>query len=85
MGGWGQRVRARPKPQRRRHPTRDLSRRLPLVKWLLAIRTTSCSSSSTSGALRRRLSVFAILFTGRFPRGAFEYLVGVGTIEIEPE
>jgi hypothetical protein len=42
---------------------RDLNRWLPLVKWLLAI--------------PHYFVWFAILFTGRYPRGLFDFVVGV--------
>ena len=42
-------------------------------------RTTSCSPILFIGAFFAVVAAwFAILFTGRFPRGLFDYLVGVG-------
>lgn len=56
----------------------DLNRWLPLVKWLLAIPHYFVLMFLFMGAL---ISVviawFAILFTGRYPRGLFNYVVGV--------
>jgi hypothetical protein len=59
-------------------PTR-LNRWLPLVKWLLAIPHYVVLAFLYIGALFATIAAwFAILFTGRFPRGIFDYLVGVG-------
>jgi hypothetical protein len=55
----------------------DLNRWLPLVKWLLAIRTTSCCSSWDRRVLRGDRDWFAILFTGRYPHGIFSFVEGV--------
>ena len=63
------------------HPDaeRDLNRWLPLVKWLLAIPHYVVLVALYIGALVVGIVAwFAILFTGRFPRGLFDYLVGVG-------
>jgi hypothetical protein len=63
------------------HPDaeRDLNRWLPLVKWLLAIPHYVVLAALYIGALVLIvIAWFAILFTGRFPRGMFDYLVGVG-------
>ena len=58
---------------------RDLNRWLPLVKWLLAIPHYIVLAFLFIGAIGVVIfSWFAILFTGRFPRGAFDYLEGVG-------
>jgi Domain of unknown function (DUF4389) len=57
----------------------DLNRWLPLVKWLLAIPHYVVLFFLYVGALFVVIAAwFAILFTGRFPRGMFNYLVGVG-------
>ena len=56
-----------------------LNRWLPLVKWLLAIPHYVVLAVLYLGALLAVIVAwFAILFTGRFPRGPFDYLVGVG-------
>jgi hypothetical protein len=56
-----------------------LNRGLPLVKWLLAIPHYIVLAVLYIGAvLGVVIAWFAILFTGRFPRGIFDYLVGVG-------
>src|SRR4051794_32647571 len=56
-----------------------LSRGLPLVKWLLAVPHYVVLAVLYLGALVAVvIAWFAILFTGRFPRGIFDYLVGVG-------
>ena len=57
---------------------RDLNRWLPLVKWLLAI--PHFAILTALGAIAGVLVVvawFAILFTGRYPRGIFGFLLGV--------
>jgi hypothetical protein len=56
----------------------ELNRWLPLVKWLLAIPHYIVLYVLGIGALFVAIFAwFAVLFTGRFPRGAFDYLVGV--------
>ena len=56
-----------------------LNRGLPLVKWLLAIPHYIVLAFLYLGAVVAIvIAWFAILFTGRFPRGLFDYLVGVG-------
>jgi len=59
-------------------PANDLNRWLPLVKWLLAIPhiivlivLVVVSVFAVIGAW------FAILFTGRYPRGIFDFIEGV--------
>jgi hypothetical protein len=57
----------------------DLNRWLPLVKWFLAIPHYLVLIVLYIGALFVIIAAwFAILFTGRYPRGLFDYLVGVG-------
>jgi hypothetical protein len=58
---------------------RDLNRWLPLVKWLLVIPHIVVLVFLYIGALFAVIIAwFAILFTGRYPRGLFDYVVGVG-------
>src|SRR3989440_12135820 len=57
---------------------RDLNRWLPLVKWLLAIPHYVVLFFLGIGAFFVVIAAwFAILFTGRYPRGIFDYVVGV--------
>lgn len=57
---------------------RDLSRGLPLIKWLLAIPHYIVLFFLTIGAVFAAIFAwFAILFTGRYPRSAFDYIEGV--------
>jgi hypothetical protein len=57
---------------------RDLNRWLPLVKWLLAIPHYIVLFFLYLVALVLVIVAwFAILFTGRYPRGVFEYVEGV--------
>ena len=56
----------------------DLNRWLPLVKWLLAIPHYIVLAFLLIGVVVSAvIAWFAILFTGRFPRGLFDYIVGV--------
>jgi len=58
---------------------RDLNRWLPLVKWLLAIPHFVVLVFLSLGAvLAVVVAWFAILVTGRYPRGLFDFVVGVG-------
>jgi hypothetical protein len=58
---------------------RDLNRWLPLVKWLLAIPHYLVLIFLWLAALFVVIFAwFAILFPGRYPRGLFEFVVGVG-------
>jgi hypothetical protein len=55
-----------------------LNRWLPLVKWLLAIPHWIILAFLYLGAIIVVIVAwFAILFTGRYPRGMFEYVEGV--------
>jgi hypothetical protein len=56
-----------------------LNRWLPLVKWLLAIPHYILLFFLWIGVIVAVIVAwFAILFTGRLPRGLFDYVVGVG-------
>ncbi len=57
----------------------DLNRWYPLFKWLLAIPHYIVLSVLAVGAFFAViLAWFAILFTGTYPRGLFDFVVGVG-------
>src|SRR5205823_2750358 len=57
----------------------DLNRWLPLVKWFLAIpHYVVLFFLIIAGIVCAVIAWFAILFTGRYPRGIFDFLVGVG-------
>jgi hypothetical protein len=58
---------------------RDLNRWLPLVKWLLAIpHYLVLAVLWLIAIVAVVVAWFAILFTGRYPRGLFDFVVGVG-------
>ena len=58
---------------------RDLMRGMPLVKWFLAIPHYIVLFFLGIGAFFAVVFAwFAILFTGRYPKGVFDYVVGVG-------
>jgi hypothetical protein len=57
---------------------KDLNRWLPLVKWFLAIPhyiVLACLGIAAFVCVV--IAWFAILFTGRYPRGLFDFVVGV--------
>ena len=55
----------------------ELNRWLPLVKWLLVIPHFFVLAFVGIGAFFVAIyAFFAVLFTGRWPRGAFDFLVG---------
>ncbi len=57
---------------------RDLNRWLPLVKWLLAIpHYIVLAFLSIAALVAVIIAWFAILFTGRYPRGLFDFVEGV--------
>jgi hypothetical protein len=56
----------------------DLNRWLPLVKWFLAIpHYFVLAFLWIGGVVAVIVAWFAILFTGRYPRGLFDYVEGV--------
>jgi hypothetical protein len=56
-----------------------LNRWLPIVKWLLAIPHLIVLFFLTIAAfVAVVIAWFAILFTGRYPRGLFDFVLGVG-------
>lgn len=58
---------------------RDLNRWLPLVEWLLAIpHYVVLIVLSVAAVFAVVIAWFANLFTGRYPRGLFDFVVGVG-------
>ena len=64
----------------------DLNRWLPLVKWLLAIPHYVVLAILWIAALVITvIAWFAILFTGRYPRGMFRFVLGVNrwTLRVE--
>lgn len=57
---------------------RELNRWLPLVKWLLAVpHYLALALLGTVAFLAVIAAWFAILLSGRYPRGLFDYVVGV--------
>ncbi len=57
---------------------RQLNRWLPLIKWLLAIpHYVVLFFLSIAAGIAVIIAWFAILFTGRYPRGLFDFVVGV--------
>jgi hypothetical protein len=57
----------------------EYSRFMPLIKWLLAIPHYIALVFLFIGAMVVILiSFFAVLFTGRYPKGLFDYMVGLG-------
>lgn len=58
--------------------SRELNRWLPLVKWLLAIpHIIVLIFLDIAAVVVVIVAWFAILFTGRYPRGMFEFIEGV--------
>ena len=55
----------------------ELNRWLPLIKWLLVIpHFIALFFVAIGAAFVALFGFFAVLFTGRWPRGAFDFLVG---------
>ncbi len=60
------------------YATRELNRCLPLIKWLLAIpHYIVLCVLCVAAILCVIVAWFAILVTGRYPRGLFDFVVGV--------
>ena len=58
--------------------SRDLNRWLPLVKWFLAIpHYIVLAVLAVAAFICEIIAWFAILFTGRYPRGLFNFVLGV--------
>lgn len=58
--------------------TRDLNRWMPLVKWLLAVpHYVVLAILGLAGIVSVLVAWLAILFTGRYPRPLFEFVVGI--------
>jgi hypothetical protein len=58
--------------------TRDINRYLPLVKWFLAIpHYIVLFFLAIATIIVVVIAWFAILFTGKYPRGLFDFVVGV--------
>ncbi len=57
---------------------RELGRGMPLVKWFLAIpHYVVLAFLAVASLVCVIIAWFAILFTGRYPRGLFDFIVGV--------
>ncbi len=60
-------------------PREEFNRWLPLVKWLLAVpHYLVLALLLAVGIFVWLFAAIALLVTGTFPRGAFDYLAGVG-------
>jgi len=58
---------------------KDLNRWLPLIKWLLALpHYFVLAALFIVAAIATVIAWFAILFTGQYPKGLFDFVVGVG-------
>lgn len=58
--------------------TRELNRWMPLVKWFLAIPHVIALGVLLVGVVGTTIAAwFVVLFTGRYPRPLFNYVVGV--------
>jgi hypothetical protein len=66
--------------------TTDLNRWLPLVKWFLGIpHYIVLFFLGIAALVCVVIAWFAILFTGRYPRGLFDFVVGVGRWSVRVE
>lgn len=58
---------------------KDLGRWMPIIKWLLALPHYIVLLFLSFGAIIATvIAWFAILFTGRYPKNLFDFVVGVG-------
>ncbi len=58
---------------------KDLNRWLPLIKWFLAIPHYFVLAVLVIGVVFATIVAwFSIIFTGNYPKGLFDYVVGVG-------
>ena len=65
---------------------KDLNRWMPIVKWILAIPHYVLLIVLGIAAILAIIAAwFAILFTGQYPRGLFDFVVGVGRWAIRVE
>lgn len=65
---------------------KDLNRWLPLVKWLLALPHYIVLAFLILAAVGATIIAwFSILFTGRYPKSLFDFVVGVGRWSIRVE
>lgn len=51
---------------------------MPLVKWILAPHYIVLGVLAIGAVLATIIAWFAILFTGRYPKSLFDFVVGVG-------
>ena len=57
---------------------KDLKRGMPLVKWLLALpHYIVLAFLATAAVFCILIAWFAVLFTGKYPKGLFDFVVGV--------
>ncbi len=64
----------------------DLNRFLPIVKWILAIpHYIALAVLGVASVVVTVIAWFAIIFTGRYPRGMFQFVVGVGRWSLRVE
>ena len=64
----------------------DLNRFLPIVKWILVIpHYIVLAVLAVAAVIVTVIAWFAIIFTGSYPRGMFEFVVGVGRWSLRVE
>lgn len=65
---------------------KDLNRWLPLIKWALALpHYVALLVLAIAAALATVIAWFAILFTGKYPKNLFDFVVGVGRWSVRVE